>query len=42
MAYFEDGCIEIDNNGIENAIRPTAVGKKNWLFIGLPARRATC
>jgi len=25
---------EIDNNLIENAIRPTAVGKKNWLFIG--------
>ena len=32
--YLEDGRIEIDNNGIENAIRPTAVGKKNWLFIG--------
>ena len=26
--------MEIDNNGAENAIRPTAVGKKNWLFIG--------
>ena len=25
---------EIDNNLVENAIRPTAVGKKNWLFIG--------
>jgi transposase len=25
---------EIDNNDVENAIRPTAVGKKNWLFIG--------
>ena len=22
------------NNLVENAIRPTAVGKKNWLFIG--------
>ncbi len=31
---FEDGRVEIDNNEIENAIRPTAVGKKNWLFIG--------
>ena len=30
------GHIEIDNNGVENAIRPTAVGKKNWLFIGHP------
>ena len=26
--------MEIDNNLVENAIRPTAVGKKNWLFIG--------
>jgi transposase len=24
----------LDNNLVENAIRPTAVGKKNWLFIG--------
>jgi hypothetical protein len=27
---------EIDNNLVENAIRPTAIGKKNWLFIGHP------
>jgi hypothetical protein len=32
--YLQDGRVEIDNNGVENAIRPTAVGKKNWLFIG--------
>jgi transposase len=32
--FIEDGRIEIDNNAVENAIRPTAVGKKNWLFIG--------
>ena len=25
---------QIDNNRIENAIRPSAIGKKNWLFIG--------
>jgi len=25
---------QIDNNGVENAIRPTAIGKKNWLFFG--------
>ncbi len=31
---FHDGRLEIDNNGVENAIRPSAVGKKNWLFIG--------
>jgi hypothetical protein len=34
--YRNRGDIEIDNNGVENAIRPTAVGKKNWLFIGAP------
>ncbi|HOC54160.1 MAG TPA: IS66 family transposase [Verrucomicrobiota bacterium] len=32
--YLQDGRIEIDNNLVENAIRPTAVGKKNWLFVG--------
>jgi transposase len=32
--FVGDGRIEIDNNLVENAIRPTAVGKKNWLFIG--------
>jgi transposase len=32
--YLRDGRIEIDNNLVENAIRPTAIGKKNWLFFG--------
>jgi transposase len=32
--YLDDGRVEIDNNLVENAIRPTAIGKKNWLFIG--------
>jgi len=32
--FLEDGRLEIDNNLVENAIRPTALGKKNWLFIG--------
>ena len=36
-SYLKDGCIEIDNNFIENAIRPFAVGRKNWLFMGSPA-----
>lgn len=31
-----DGRIEIDNNLIENAIRPFALGRKNWLFHGSP------
>ena len=34
--YLGDGRLEIDNNLTENAIRPSAVGKKNWLFIGHP------
>jgi transposase len=34
--YLEDGRFEIDNNLVENDIRPTAVGRKRWLFIGHP------
>jgi transposase len=34
QVFLADGRIEIDNNLVENAIRPTAIGKKNWLFIG--------
>ncbi len=32
--YVEDGHIEIDNNLVENAIRPIALGRKNYLFAG--------
>ena len=31
---FKDGRIELDNNLIENAIRPMAIGRKNYLFCG--------
>jgi hypothetical protein len=31
----DDGTLEIDNL-IENTIRPSALGKKNWLFVGHP------
>lgn len=34
QVFLADGRIEMDNNLVENAIRPTALGKKNWLFIG--------
>lgn len=34
QVFLKDGRIEIDNNLVENAIRPTAIGKKNWLFFG--------
>ncbi len=30
--FVEKGRLEIDNNLVENAIRPTALGRKNWLF----------
>lgn len=33
-AYLNDGRIEIDNNLVENEIRPSAIGKKNYLFFG--------
>ena len=32
--YLSDGRVEIDNNLIENAIRPLAIGRKNYLFSG--------
>ena len=34
--YLSDGRFEIDNNLVENSIRPTAVGRRRWLFIGHP------
>jgi transposase len=33
-AYLYDGLLEIDNNWVENAIRPVALGRKNYLFAG--------
>lgn len=32
--YTEDGMLEIDNNPVERAIRPVAIGRKNYLFAG--------
>ena len=32
--YHLDGRYQIDNNGVENAIRPLALGRKNFLFCG--------
>jgi hypothetical protein len=36
VAHCDHGCSRLDNNLVENAIRPSALGKKNWLFIGHP------
>jgi transposase len=30
--YLEDGAVPIDNNAVENQIRPWAFGRSNWLF----------
>ena len=32
--FLIDGAVPIDNNHIENQMRPWALGRKNWLFIG--------
>ncbi len=32
--YTEDGDLDPDNNEAERAIRPVAIGRKNWLFCG--------
>lgn len=34
MIYASDGRLEIDNNLVENSIRPIAIGRKNYLFAG--------
>ena len=35
--YLEDGVLAIDNNAAERAMKPVAIGRKNWLFVA--ARR---
>jgi len=34
LVYCQCGLLQIDNNRIENAIRPIALGRKNWMFAG--------
>ena len=36
VRYIEYGRLRIDNNLVENIIRPFVVGRKNWLFSGHP------
>jgi transposase len=33
-AYLSDGNLSIDNNGAERAVKPFAIGRKNWIFFG--------
>lgn len=36
VGYLREGRFEIDNNLVENDVRPAAVGRRRWLFIGHP------
>jgi hypothetical protein len=40
--YLDDGAVPIDNNRVENTIRPWGLGRSNWLFSGsqLSGKRA--
>ena len=37
IRYASDGRVEINNNAVERAIRPVALGQKNGLFAGSDA-----
>lgn len=34
LRFLDDGRLKPDNNTAENAVRPLAIGRKNWLFAG--------
>lgn len=36
IRYCDDGRLAIDNNAVENTLRPLALGRKNWLFATSP------
>jgi len=36
VGYLRDGQFQVDNNLVENDVRPSVVGRKRWLFIGHP------
>ena len=42
--YLSDGNVPIDNNAVENSVRPLALGRRNWLFVGSQqaGERAAC
>jgi len=42
LRYVTDGRLQIDNNLAENAIRPLALGRKNWLFAGSETGGKAC
>jgi hypothetical protein len=34
IVHVDDARVPVDNNAVENMMRPIALGRKNWLFIG--------
>ncbi|MEJ2001863.1 MAG: transposase [Maritimibacter sp.] len=36
LPYLDHGILEIDNNSAERAVKPVAIGRKNFLFVGSP------
>jgi len=32
--YFGNGFLQLDNNTAERAVKPVAIGRKNWMFAG--------
>lgn len=42
--HLQDANVPVDNNAVENAMRPIALGRKNWLFVGskTAGERAAC
>jgi hypothetical protein len=32
--YLDNGFLELDNNTVERAVKPVAIGRKNWMFAG--------
>ena len=36
--YLENGVLEADNNSVERAMKPVAIGRKNWTFAGSERR----
>ena len=33
-SYLENGNLELENNTAERAVKPVAIGRKNWMFAG--------
>ena len=42
--YLDQGCLEADNNCTERALKPVALGRKNYIFVGSKGggRSAAC